>query len=102
MVIPPSETPATATESAAEQTPRRTLADLPRHQRELADNLLDMAHVIVLTLDPEGRILGYSRALEELSGRPLEEMRGADWFDGFLPAGDRERIREIFADALDG
>ena len=44
----------------------------------------------------------YNRYMEQVCGYALEEMRGKDWFENFLPAGEHQRIREVFDDACGG
>jgi len=58
--------------------------------------------MIVLALDPEGRILRFNDYMEELTGYKLDEARGRDWFEMFIPPGERPRIRQLFAVAARG
>ncbi len=81
---------------------RRKMEDLIRSERDFADSLIDTAHVIVLVLDPSGRIIRFNRHLEEVSGWALGELRMEDWFAKFLPDRERARIRSIFDSALAG
>lgn len=73
-----------------------------REERDFAEGLIETAPVIVLILDREGRVVRYNRYMEELSGYRLDEIRGRDWFETFLPASERDAIRERFASALSG
>jgi len=73
-----------------------------RNERDFAESLVETAPVIVLVLDPKGRIVRFNRFMEELSGYTLDEVRGADWFETFLPPRDRGRIRERFVTSVGG
>ena len=68
----------------------------------LAAAIVDAAPVIVLVLDPRGRIRYTNPYFEELTGKHLRETRGAEWFTTFLPERDHARIRELFADSIEG
>ena len=62
----------------------------------LASRVLENAPVVILVLDLDGEVLHVNPFLERLSGWALEEVRGKDWFDTFLPERDRGRVREVF------
>lgn len=63
--------------------------------------VLAAAPVIVLVLDEAGRIVHYNEFLERLSGRPLAEVRGRDWFDEFLIDEERAAIRGLFHQTIE-
>jgi PAS domain S-box-containing protein len=77
-------------------TERKAAERALREQRDFAEGLIETAQAIVLVLDPEGRIVRFNKYMEELSGYPLEELMGADWFETFLPERHRARIRAAF------
>jgi len=83
------------------QTRARARQALQR-ERDFAAGLIEVAPVIMLTLDLQGRIQHINRHFEQLTGRRLDEVRGKDWFDTFLPERDRERIRTLFGSAARG
>ena len=58
--------------------------------------------MIVLFLNPEGRVVYFNPYLEELSGYSLEEAKDKDWFEMFIPERDQARIRELFDAAIKG
>ena len=70
--------------------------------KEFSESLIKTAQAIVLVLDPEGRIVLVNPYLEELSGRTLEEVRGENFFDIFLPEPRRSTARESFQLAING
>ncbi len=57
---------------------------------------MSTAQVIIKILDLDGGIVRFNPFVEEISGYRLEEMRGRDWFAAFLPAHERERMRQVF------
>jgi PAS domain S-box-containing protein len=83
-------------------TQRRRTEEALKRERDFADGLIDTAPVIALLLDPEGRIVRFNRYMEELSGYRLDEIEGRDWFDTFLPARERDRIRRVFHESVGG
>lgn len=92
------ETLARAKARLEREVARRT-EDL-RQAHRFSESLIDTVQNVVLLLSPEGRILRFNRHLEELSGWSLEEARGRDWFDLFIPRRDRARIRKLFRRAI--
>ena len=71
-----------------------------REESDFAKGLVDTAQAIILVLDPEGRIVMCNPYLEELTGHQLDEVRGKDWFETFLPGRDHATIRKRFKRAL--
>ena len=72
----------------------------PLGATDLGNLLLKNAPVIVLLLDPDGRIQYFNSFFEKLTGWRLEDARGENWFTTFLPERDRERCRALFQAAL--
>jgi len=68
---------------------------------DFVETLTEIAHVIVLVLDPEGKIAYFNPYLEELSGYRLEEVLGKDWFRTFIPDDEKPLIKGAFAKTLD-
>jgi len=54
-----------------------------------------------LLLDTKGHIVSINPYMEAISGHQLKEVQGKDWFSTFLPELDRNRIRELFLNAID-
>lgn len=80
----------------AELAERRRAEEELRRERDFVESLIDTAQTIVLVLDTEGRILRFNRYLEAISGYSAPDMQGKSWFETFLPAYDRDRIRDLF------
>jgi len=82
---------------------RRSRAELAlQRERDFAANLVETAPAIIVMLDLEGRIQHVNPYFEKLTGYRLDEVRGKDWFETFLPERDRERIRALFGTAAHG
>ena len=71
-----------------------------RKEKDLSENLIDTAQVIILLLDTEGRIVRFNPYMEDLCGYRLDEVQGKDWFSTFLPEQDYDRVREVFKTAI--
>jgi PAS domain S-box-containing protein len=81
---------------------RQRVQDELRGERDFREAMLQTAQVTVLVLDSAGRIMRFNRHFEELSGVSLDEARGRDWFETFLPTEEQARIRTLFTGALAG
>lgn len=73
-----------------------------RREGRLADVILNTAHVVVLLLDQDGKIVTVSRFFEQLTGWTQTELVGEDWFAKCLPARLSEDIRRRFKGRLEG
>ncbi|MCK5696675.1 MAG: EAL domain-containing protein [Gammaproteobacteria bacterium] len=63
-------------------TPIKEVLTLP--QCEILSNLINVAQIIVLILDKEGNIVSFNHYMAQISGYPLDEVRGKNWVDTFL------------------
>ena len=66
------------------------------------DDYLDVSQAVLLTLSNQGRVSHINRAGCELLGRDEAEVLGARWFDTFLPASARSRMRTLFRRTMAG
>ena len=81
-------------------TERKRMEEALRRERDFAERLVEAAEAIVLVRDLEGRIVLYNPYMEKISGLPLAETKGKNWFSTFLPAPERQRAREVFIQTL--
>jgi PAS domain S-box-containing protein len=81
---------------------RKRANELIYQKRDRAQRYLDIADVILLVLDPEGRITLINRKGCATLGRAESELLGRDWFDSCLPARVRRELRASFRSLLDG
>ena len=63
---------------------------------------LDVAQVMLVALDREGRITLVNRRAASVLGWEKEDLLGRDWFETCIPPSDRPRVREGFAAVLRG
>ena len=71
-----------------------------RRERDFANSIIQTAQTIVLVLDTKGNIVSINQYMEDISGYPLKEVQGKDWFSTFLPERDRNRMRKLFLNAI--
>lgn len=70
--------------------------DALRQQKAFAESVIETAQAIVLVLDRQGQIVSFNPYTEELTGYPLREVQGKDWFTFFLPEREQLLSREVF------
>lgn len=73
-----------------------------RVERDRAQGYLDTAEVMLISLDPEGRILLANRFACAVLGWTEAELLGRDWFETCVPPPARDRGRARIADAISG
>ncbi|MCS7233562.1 MAG: GAF domain-containing protein [Synergistetes bacterium] len=64
--------------------------------------LLNLAQVIILTLDRDGRVTFINRKGCEILGCSEEEILGKSWFDNFLPQEIRKDVERVFQKLING
>jgi PAS domain S-box-containing protein len=67
-----------------------------KEQRDFAQRLIETAQTIVLVLDKDANIVTFNPYFEKLSGYRLDEVKGKNWFETFLPPEDRQKNRQVF------
>jgi PAS domain S-box-containing protein len=63
---------------------------------------LQLVQVLIVALDPQGRILMANRRAAELLGVSEEKLPGMDWYESFVPEGFRETMREMHRSVVEG
>ncbi|MCJ7769244.1 MAG: PAS domain S-box protein, partial [Dehalococcoidales bacterium] len=78
------------------------IEELEAAHREMDSSIsvFDTMQGILLMLDKNGRISYFNKYMQQISGYRLEEVKGRDWFDTFIPERDRGRIKELFKKAI--
>ena len=71
-----------------------------KQERDFAQRLIETAQTIVLVMDNDANIVTFNPYFEKLSGYKLEEVKGKNWFDTFLPAEYRQKIHKLFETAV--
>jgi len=77
-------------------TERKLTEAALRHEKELARNYLDIAHVMIVALDARGRVTLVNRHACTVLGRTENEVVGQDWFDTCVPARLQTQVRAAF------
>jgi PAS domain S-box-containing protein len=68
-----------------------------KQERDFTNAVIDTAGALVVVMDPEGRILRFNRAAEQLSGYSLAEVKGRLlWEVGLIPAEDVPGVKQAF------
>ena len=73
-----------------------------RQERERARQYLDVAGVMLLVLETDGRVSLINRKGAQMLGFTEEEIIGKYWFDNFIPERLREPARAVFARLIAG
>lgn len=73
-----------------------------RQERDRAQRFLDVAGVLFIALDAEGRVTLANREAVEVLGWGEQELVGRDWFEHCIPPDARAAVREVFRQVVDG
>jgi PAS domain S-box-containing protein len=83
-------------------TSRKAAVDALRRERDRAQSYLDLAEVMLLALDPNGRIELINRKGCEILGWTEAELVGRDWFELCVPERHRVQSRAGWEAIMDG
>ncbi|NCD31778.1 MAG: PAS domain-containing sensor histidine kinase [Spartobacteria bacterium] len=67
---------------------------------DFSAGVMEIAQLIILFLDPDGKIIYINPHMEALAGYNLSEVRGKNWFDTFLPEDERDAVKPLFDEAI--
>jgi len=81
---------------------RKTIERALLVERDRAQNYLDLADVILLGLDTQGRITLINRRGCEVLGYQESELLGKDWFLTCIPGNKREEVKRLFGEIVSG
>jgi PAS domain S-box-containing protein len=73
-----------------------------KKERDQAQQYLDIAAVMIIILDSQGRITLINKKGCEILGYREEDCLNLDWFDVFIPEKTRDCLKAKFADMLAG
>ena len=71
-------------------------------ERDRAQRYLDIARVMLIALDRQGRIAMVNTAGARLLGHPESVLIGMHWLDNFVPAASQAQTRQVFEALLRG
>jgi len=90
----------TAAKDLASAMKRLEIKKELKEQRDFAQKLIETAQTIVLVLDKDANIVTFNPYFEKLSGYRLDEVKGKNWFETFLPQEGRQKIHKLFKTAI--
>lgn len=102
LVTSGSEKPATMMETAGEcssdnYADKESVVEALEQEHQRANHYLDIAGVILVTLDLDGKITLLNRFACELLETEQQEALGLNWFDNFLPESSRGIAQSAFS-----
>ena len=88
--------------SALDITEAKQARQMAIAERDKAQQYLDIAGVMIVVLDIEGRIKLLNKKGCEILECTEGQARGKDWFTEFLPESARKKARKAFCDLITG
>ncbi len=76
-------------------TDQKEVARALEQERDRAQQYLDLAGVMFLALDTNGKVILANQKTCEVLGCPEEEILGADWSEEFLPVKTENQVRLV-------
>ena len=83
-------------------TERKRAEEEVQRERDTLQRYLDIAGVMLVVLDSNGKVALINRKSCDLLGYREEEIVGESWFDCFLPKRQREEAWKVFEQILAG
>src|SRR5882672_4384942 len=80
-----------------EAAERRQVEDRLREERSFTDAVLDSTDMLMVVLDPGGRIVRFNRSAGHLTGATTAEAAGKLFWEAFIAPQDSDTVREIIA-----
>jgi two-component system cell cycle sensor histidine kinase/response regulator CckA len=83
-------------------TERKKVEEAVRQERDKAQRYLDIAGVMFVALDAQGRVTIVNEKACSVLGYSEDEIVGRNWFDSFLPARLRDDLKSVSRRLLAG
>jgi len=83
-------------------TERKKAQEAIKKEQQFITTLFDTAEALIVVVDPQGRILRFNRACENLTGFSFEEVQGKHFEDTLLPASNKDEVNKYFQEYLHG
>ena len=83
-------------------TEQKNFSEALRLEKERAQHYLDIAGVIILALDNEGKVTLINRKGIEILGYEEHEILGKYWVENFLPEESRDFVTKLREDLVEG
>ena len=81
---------------------RKQVEEALWEERDKAQNYLDIAGVIIVAINSEGKVTLINKKGCEVLGYKEEEIIGRDWVDNFFPERIRDEVKEVSRKLLAG
>jgi len=85
--------------SGSDVTHRHAAAEALRHERDLAQEIIDQAGALTLVLDEQGRIVRFNQACAQATGFSAAEVQGKALWDVLLAPEEAEAVRAALSSA---
>ena len=83
-------------------TERKRIEQALRAERDRAQRYLDIAGVMIVALDADGRIARINPMGCRILGYQEEELLGRDWFETAIPERNRDQVQDTFQRLMAG
>ena len=70
----------------------KTMEELLQREADVSSSITETANVPMMALDPEGKLIFFNRAAEEITGYNRVEVAGKSWLETFVPESERELV----------
>jgi PAS domain S-box-containing protein len=77
-------------------------SELAKTGRENLRSYIDVVGVMMVVIDPEGKVVLVNKKAAEVLGVTQEEIVGVKWFDKFVPEESREQVKQVFERLMKG
>ena len=84
----------------AEIAERKQVEEALKASKLFAENLVETANTVVITLSANANIKTFNRYAEELTGYKKTEVIGKNWFNVFIPQYDKPSAQKVFQELL--
>jgi PAS domain S-box-containing protein len=88
--------------SLTDITQRKQIESALREERDRAQRYLDIAGVMFVALDTQGRVTLINQRGSKTLGYRQEEILGKNWFDHFLPSRLKDEVKAVFHQLIGG
>ena len=79
---------------------RKQVEEALKASKKFAENIIETANTLIITLNAEANIKTFNKYAEELTGYKKAEVIGKNWFDLFIPQRDKAAIQDIFQEVF--
>jgi two-component system CheB/CheR fusion protein len=69
---------------------------LAKKERQFAEELIEASNALIVILDKKGKIVGFNKQLEDVTGYSKAEAIGQDWFSMFVPQIQSKELFKAF------